>query len=91
LPDGTRLISQTASGSSYNVFIASGSTVELNRSNTGSITAQLLDGAPARILIPDGATTASGIVYTSLSLIASNTSTGTISLTSLGGYSSVLI
>lgn len=91
LPDGTRLISQTASGSSYSVFVASGSTVELIRSNTGSITAQLLDGAPARILVPDGATTASGVVYTSLSLTASSAATGTISLTSLGGYSSVLI
>jgi hypothetical protein len=76
LPDGTRLVSRTASGSNYEVMVTSGATVEFSRISTGSVSATLLDGGPVRIIADDGpATTASGVLFDSLTLDTSNAST----------------
>lgn len=91
LPEGTRVVSQTATGSNFAIFVYSGATTEMTRLSTGAINMTLVDGAAVRVIVPDGVDAASGILFDSLALTTSNTATGSIFLSTLWGYSKLLI
>ncbi len=83
LPEGTRVVSQTATGSNFAIFVYSGATTEMTRLSTGAINMTLVDGAAVRVIVPDGVDAASGILFDSLALTTSNTATGSIFLSTL--------
>ena len=91
LPDGIRLISHSQSGTNYEAMAYAGTPLTFMRIASGSISVTLLDGGPAKVLLDNGPLTASGVLFDSLALTASNTATGTISLATLGGYSKISI